>query len=82
MRRAAAPTNNASLREIVSRNEGKRGPGAEVMVFSLIGTRRHKTAAVQKKDNTRVDVYPPFLSKVFTMALLPLNKITKCAVAG
>jgi hypothetical protein len=29
----------------------------------------------------RVDVYPPFLSKAFMMALPPLNKITKCAVA-
>src|SRR5258708_39674467 len=49
MRRTAAPTSNASLREIVSRNEVKRGPGAEVIVFSPIGARRHKAAAVQKR---------------------------------
>src|SRR6266404_6126027 len=42
MRRAAAPTSNASLREIVSRNEEKRRPGAKVIVFFLIGARRHK----------------------------------------
>ena len=49
MRRTATPTSNASLREIVSRNEVKRGPGAEVIVFSLVGARRHKAAAVQKR---------------------------------
>jgi hypothetical protein len=68
MRRTAAPTSNASLREIVSRNEVKRGPGAEVIVFSLIGARRHKAAAVQKRTTRG---YPSFLSKTFTMALPP-----------
>jgi hypothetical protein len=67
MRRAAAPTSNASLREIVSRNEVKRRPGAKVIVFSLIGTRRHK------QDNTRVRVYPAFLSKTFTMGFAVLE---------
>jgi hypothetical protein len=67
MRRAAAPTSNASLREIVSRNEMKRRRGAEVIVFSPIGARRHK------KDHTRVRVYPAFLSKTFTMGFADLE---------
>src|ERR1700752_4868085 len=70
MKRAAAPTSNASLLEIVSRNQVKRGPGAEVIVFS------HRSTVAQgcrraRRDNTRLHVYSPFLTKTFTMALLP-----------
>jgi hypothetical protein len=58
MRRAAAPTSNASLLEIVSRNRVERGPGPEVIVFF-------------SSDNTRLLVYPRFLTKTFTVALPP-----------
>ena len=50
MKRAAAPTSNASLLEIVSRSQVKREPRAEVIVFSRRTTRSTCLSFISYED--------------------------------
>jgi hypothetical protein len=49
----------------------KRGRGAEVIVFSPSSSAQHRRRA--KKGQHEGKVYPPFLSKTFTMAFAALD---------